>query len=66
MTRGDGVVAGASLVFAVLVSLYAAHLFSQLLRVDLKDGASCLSAFKSNRTSGLLLVLAYAAAAFAI
>jgi 4-hydroxybenzoate polyprenyltransferase len=34
--------------------------------VDLKDGASCLSAFKSNRTSGLLLVLAYAAAAFAI
>ncbi|GGE39544.1 4-hydroxybenzoate octaprenyltransferase [Marinicauda pacifica] len=61
-----GVVAGASLVFAVLVSLYAAHLFSQLLRVDLKDGASCLSAFKSNRTSGLLLVLAYAAAAFAI
>lgn len=61
-----GVVAGASLVFAVLVSLYAAHLFSQLLRVDLKDGASCLSAFKSNRTTGLLLVLAYAAAAFAI
>lgn len=66
LAAAAGVVAGASLVFAVLVAVYAAHLFSQLLRVDLTDGASCLSAFKSNRTSGLLLTLGYAAAAFAI
>ncbi|WP_291844887.1 4-hydroxybenzoate octaprenyltransferase [Maricaulis sp.] len=37
-------------------TLYTAHLFNQVRRLDIEDGARCLDLFKSNRTSGLLLV----------
>ncbi len=37
-------------------TLYTAHLFNQVRRLDIEDGARCLALFKSNRTSGLLLV----------
>lgn len=36
-------------------ALYAAHLFDQIRRLDIGDGAACLTLFKSNRTTGLLL-----------
>lgn len=36
-------------------ALYAAHLFDQIRRLDITDGAACLALFKSNRTTGLLL-----------
>lgn len=63
LAAAAAVVAGAALIFAPVFALYAAHLFGQLMRVRLKDGASCLAIFKSNRTTGLLLALAFAAAA---
>ena len=37
-------------------TLYTAHLFNQVRRLDIEDGARCLELFKANRTSGLLLV----------
>ena len=37
-------------------TLYTAHLFNQVRRLDIEDGARCLALFKSNRISGLLLV----------
>lgn len=37
-------------------TLYTAHLFNQVRRLDIEDGARCLDLFKSNRTTGLLLV----------
>lgn len=63
LAASAAILANAPLIFAPLFALYAAHLFSQLLRVDLKDGVSCLAVFKSNRTTGLLLALALAAGA---
>jgi 4-hydroxybenzoate polyprenyltransferase len=37
-------------------TLYTAHLFNQVRRLDIEDGPRCLALFKANRTSGLLLV----------
>jgi 4-hydroxybenzoate polyprenyltransferase len=38
-------------------AVWAAHLFNQVRRIDIRDGALCLAVFKSNRTTGLLLVV---------
>lgn len=37
-------------------TLYTAHLFNQVRRLDISDGPRCLDLFKANRTTGLLLV----------
>ena len=46
-------------------TLYTAHLFNQVRKLDITDGAQCLALFKSNRTSGLLLVLTFIVGAVA-
>ncbi|MCR9266415.1 MAG: 4-hydroxybenzoate octaprenyltransferase [Alphaproteobacteria bacterium] len=52
--------------FVVLpFTLYTAHLFNQVRKLDITDGAQCLALFKSNRTSGLLLVLTFIVGAVA-
>lgn len=40
-------------------TLYTAHLFNQVRKLDITDGPQCLALFKANRTSGLLLVLTF-------
>ena len=37
-------------------ALYTAHLFNQVRKLDIENGAQCLAIFKSNRITGLLLV----------
>lgn len=37
-------------------ALYTAHLFNQVRKLDIENGEACLAIFKSNRTTGLLLV----------
>ena len=54
-----GVMAGAGLAFALGFALYAAHLAWQARGFDPEDGPDCLARFKSNRTTGLLLVVAF-------
>jgi len=44
-------------------SLYTAHLFNQVRMLDIENGEQCLAIFKSNRTTGLLLVATLALAA---
>ncbi|HAQ35157.1 MAG: 4-hydroxybenzoate octaprenyltransferase [Maricaulis sp.] len=56
--------AGASPWFVMGFSLYAFHLFDQVRRVDPAFPAQCLSVFKANQLTGLLLVLALSVAAF--
>lgn len=46
-------------------TLYTAHLFNQVRKLDITDGAQCLALFKSNRSSGLLLVLTFIVGAVA-
>src|SRR5216683_831154 len=53
-----GLVAGAGLVFAAGVALFAAHLGWQVRRLDIADPALCLTVFKSNRDAGLVLFAA--------
>jgi len=50
--------------FVALYALYCLHLFNQVRQLDIRDGAKCLALFKSNRTSGLLLVLALLLSSF--
>jgi 4-hydroxybenzoate polyprenyltransferase len=51
-----GVLAGASAWFAAGFALYAFHLFDQIRRLDPRDGAACLTLFKANRLTGILLI----------
>ena len=44
-------------------TVYTAHLFNQVRKLDIEDGPRCLALFKANRTSGLLLVASLAIAA---
>jgi 4-hydroxybenzoate polyprenyltransferase len=37
------------------LAAFAAHLVSQVVRIDIHDPALCLRLFKSNRDAGLLL-----------
>ena len=55
-----GFSAGAGLVFAAGVALFAAHLIWQIRRLDIADPALCLIVFKSNRDAGLVLFAAIA------
>ena len=47
---------GASPWVVLPFTVYTAHLFNQVRKLDVEDGAHCLALFKANRTSGLLLV----------
>ena len=59
-----GVVAGLGPGFWALLALYAIHLAWQARRVKVDDGSLALALFKSNRTAGLILVLAFAVGAW--
>jgi 4-hydroxybenzoate polyprenyltransferase len=50
-----GVTAGASLVFALGLCAFAAHLGWQIVRLDTADPDNCLAVFKSDRDAGLIL-----------
>ncbi|MEO1136256.1 MAG: 4-hydroxybenzoate octaprenyltransferase [Pseudomonadota bacterium] len=52
-----GAVMGASLVYYLALTPAALHFFWQVRGLDIHDGGSCLKIFKSNRDSGLLLLL---------
>jgi 4-hydroxybenzoate polyprenyltransferase len=52
--------AGAGLVLALGLILFAAHLAWQIVRLDIDDPLSCLAVFKSNRDAGLILFAALA------
>src|SRR5712691_3562770 len=52
--------AGAGLVFALGLLVFAAHLAWQIARLDIDDPANCLVVFKSNRDAGLILFAALA------
>jgi 4-hydroxybenzoate polyprenyltransferase len=58
------VLAGAPLWLSLLILPYAFHLFDQIRKTDPDDGAACLAVFKSNRTTGLLLALAFLFSSF--
>jgi 4-hydroxybenzoate polyprenyltransferase len=47
--------AGAGLVFAAGLAVFAAHLAWQIWRLDIGDPELCLALFKSNRNAGLIL-----------
>ena len=55
--------AGAGAPFWLGLAAFAAHLFGQIARLDIRDPALCLSLFKSNRDAGLILFAGLAAAA---
>ncbi len=56
---------GATPFVVIPFTLYTAHLFNQVRKLDITDGAQCLALFKANRTSGLLLVLTFIVGALA-
>jgi 4-hydroxybenzoate polyprenyltransferase len=47
--------AGGGVVFALGLSVFAAHLAWQVARLDIHDPVLCLAVFKSNRDAGLIL-----------
>ncbi|MHA6288955.1 4-hydroxybenzoate octaprenyltransferase [Maricaulis sp. CAU 1757] len=49
--------AGASPFVVLPYAVYTFHLFNQVRRLDIEDSRGCLALFKSNRLTGLLLVL---------
>ncbi len=53
-----GVAASAGIGFLVLLGAVAGHFAWQILRLDINDGANCLSTFKSNRDLGLIMLAA--------
>jgi len=53
-----GYTAHAGLVFALGLSIFAAHLAWQIVRIDIDDPESCLRMFRSNRDAGLILFAA--------
>jgi 4-hydroxybenzoate polyprenyltransferase len=59
-----GLAAGLGPGFWALLGVYAVQLFWQARRVKVDDGALALALFKSNRTAGLILVLAFAVGAW--
>jgi 4-hydroxybenzoate polyprenyltransferase len=50
-----GLAAGAGLVFALGLAIFAAHLAWQIRRLDIDDPVNCLVVFTSNRDAGLIL-----------
>jgi 4-hydroxybenzoate polyprenyltransferase len=59
-----GLAGGLSLLFFLLLPLFAVHLAVQALGLKLDDPRAALRRFRSNREAGLLLALALAAGAF--
>jgi 4-hydroxybenzoate polyprenyltransferase len=55
-----GLTAGAGVVFALGLLIFAAHLAWQIRRLDIDDPVNCLVVFKSNRDAGLILFAALA------
>ncbi|MEZ5924466.1 MAG: 4-hydroxybenzoate octaprenyltransferase [Hyphomicrobiaceae bacterium] len=56
-----GNLAGAGTVFLLLMLVAGAHLAWQITTLDIDDGANCLTRFRSNHATGLLVFLALAA-----
>ena len=52
--------AGAGVVFALGLAVFAMHLAWQIIRLDIDDPENCLAVFKSNRDAGLILFAALA------
>jgi 4-hydroxybenzoate polyprenyltransferase len=50
-----GFLAGAGVIFAIGLLVFAAHLAWQVLRLDIADPDLCLKLFKSDRDAGLIL-----------
>lgn len=50
-----GFMAGGGWIFALGLAAFAAHLASQVVRIDIDDSAHCLMLFRSNRDAGLIL-----------
>lgn len=50
-----GLMARGGFIFVIGLLCFAAHLGSQVLRIDIHDPAYCLVLFKSNRDAGLIL-----------
>jgi len=50
-----GFMAGGGWIFALGLAAFAAHLASQVVRIDIDDSAHCLILFRSNRDAGLIL-----------
>ncbi|MHA7870773.1 MAG: UbiA family prenyltransferase, partial [Hyphococcus sp.] len=53
-----GILATASVAYFLALAPAAAHFGWQVRALDIHDGQNCLSVFKSNKTAGLLLLLA--------
>ena len=53
-----GFTAGAGVVFALGLVLFAGHLAWQIVRLDIGDPDNCLAVFKSDRDAGLILFAA--------
>jgi len=53
-----GFTAGAGVVFALGLALFAGHLAWQIVRLDIGDPDNCLAVFKSDRDAGLILFAA--------
>jgi 4-hydroxybenzoate polyprenyltransferase len=53
-----GFTAGGGWIFAIGLAAFAAHLASQVVRLDIDDPAHCLMLFRSNRDAGLILFAA--------
>lgn len=50
--------AGGGIVFALGLGVFAAHLVSQIVRLDIADPDNCLAVFKSDRDAGFILFAA--------
>jgi len=50
-----GYLAGAGVVFALGLAVFAAHLAWQIVYIDISDPDSCLKMFSANRDAGLIL-----------
>ena len=53
-----GLMAGLSLIYYLALTPAAAHFAWQIRKLDIHDGQNCLAVFKSNKTAGLLALLA--------
>ena len=53
-----GLMAGGGWIFMLGLIAFAAHLTSQVVRLDIDDSALCLGLFRSNRDAGLMLFAA--------
>ena len=64
LVLASGYAAHAGWLFTPLMLLAGAHLYWQVKRLDITDGASALWLFRSNREAGALMTLAFVAASW--